>query len=390
VPIGSHTLLVTRLARADRILSSSVDRTATGIVDAQGAGDKTLQVTVNGVTTDVTVSLVAGDTNDTVLSKVASALNSSGAKVSASVVAVTPTTSRLVLTGAATGSANAVSLQDTSGTLLDAIGLTDSVVSSRTIATSTTGGYQTADATTLDSTFTFDGVDIVRGTNTVNDVVTGLTLELKAPQLATDTPVTLVIGSDKENIRERVEKFITAYNEALAIITSKTAVDPANGVREILAGDSGFRSLRYNFRGIMGGSVSGVLTGNPSLLSQIGIKAAADGSLSIADTTKFDDAVATNAAGVSDLFASTSGVAVRLRDMVDGFTSGTGVIERSRDTLSSQVKYLTDRITRGDAQITKKADRFREEYARVQSTLIVLSQQQSFIDSIVSGSLYYG
>lgn len=390
VPIGSHTLHVSRLANADRLLSSTVDRTATGIVDAQGAGDKTLQVTVNGVTTDVTVTLVAGDTNDTVLSKIATAINGSGAGISASSVAVSSTTSRLVLTSAQTGMAHAISIQDTSGTLLDAIGMGSGVVSGRTLSTSTTGGFQIADATTLDAAFTFDGVDIIRGSNSVNDVLTGLTLELKAPQLPADSAVTLVVGSDATAIREKVASFITAFNEALSILTSKTAIDPTNNVREVLAGDAMFRTLRNSLRTITGGVISSVQTGNPVILSQIGITVAKDGSLSLSNTARFDEMIATNAAGVADLFSSTNGVAIRLRDMVDQFTSGTGVIKRSQDSLTSQVTYLSKRIILGDYQISVKADQFRAEYARVQSTLTVLSNQQQFIDSIVSGSLYYG
>ena len=151
-----------------------------------------------------------------------------------------------------------------------------------------------------------------------------------------------------------------------------------------------FRTLRNSLRTITGGVISSVQTGNPVILSQIGITVAKDGSLSLSNTARFDEMIATNAAGVADLFSSTNGVAIRLRDMVDQFTSGTGVIKRSQDSLTSQVTYLSKRIILGDYQISVKADQFRAEYARVQSTLTVLSNQQQFIDSIVSGSLYYG
>jgi len=307
--------------------------------------------------------------------------------VSASVVAVTPTTSRLVFTSTTTGSANAISLQDIGGTLLNSIGLGAGVIAARTLSTATTGGYAYTAVASLDANFSLDGVDIIRGTNNVNDVISGLTIQLKATQLSTDQPITLTVSADNDTIRSRVNDFITSYNDALSIVTAKTSVDPTNNVRQILAGDGVFLGLRMRLRTTIAGVVSSVQSGNPSLLSQIGITAAADGSLSISDTAKFDEMVSTNPSAVTDLFSSSGGVATQLNTLLNGFVSVSGVIQTTSDSISSQVTYLTDRITKGDDIISKKADAFRDQYARVQSTLQMLTEQQQFINSIVQSML---
>jgi flagellar hook-associated protein 2 len=115
--VGSHSLLVTQLAQTDMALSSSLADTSTSIADAEGAGTKTIQIAINGTTKNVDVDIAAGDTNGTVLSKLANAISASGAGVSAAVVSVNSTDKRLVINGKTTGAQGAISLSNVSGTL---------------------------------------------------------------------------------------------------------------------------------------------------------------------------------------------------------------------------------------------------------------------------------
>jgi len=386
--IGTHTLLVTQLAKADTVLSSQFTSSGTSIVTAEGTGTKTIRLSVNGVNTDVNVTLSSGDTNSTVLSNIASAINASGASVSASVVSDTSTTSRLVLTSKQTGSSNAISLSDVTGTLLDNIGLTDAIVSGRTASTSTTGGFVYSSTSSLNANFKLDSIDIVRESNSVSDALTGVTLELKGTQNPSDTPVTLTVGVDTAEIQARVQKFITDYNDVLGYITSKTSVDPSTHTRQILAGDTVFLNLRTNLRSTVFQQVTSVVPGNPSLLSQIGITVASDGTLSLSDSAKFTEALTTDVVKVSDLFNSTSGIAIKLENLLDTFVTTGGQIDTTVDGVNDQVSSLTSRIKRLDEQINRKVERFRNEFARLQSLMDNVTWQQRMIQSLTTGGFF--
>lgn len=380
---GTHTLLVTQLAKSDSVLSSSFSTTATDIVTAAGTGVKQIQIGVNGTNTPVNVTLNTGDTNSTVLSNIATAINASGAAVSASVVSVTSSTSRLVLTSKTTGLANAISLSNVSGTLLDGIGLTAGILSGRTASTSSTAGFAYTSTASLDANFKLDGIDIVRGTNSVSDALTGVTLELKGTQLSTDAPVTLKVGIDKDKIKTSIEKFIKDYNDALSYITEKTSTDANTRVRQILAGDMTFNNLRIDLRTIAVGQVTSVVSGNPKILSDIGITAASNGTLSISDSAKFDDALTADVAKVADLFNSTNGIAVQLQTKLDGFVSSTGIVQNAKDGVNDSIKSATDRIDRFNERLDRRANQFRAEYLKALEAIAKVQQQQQSLQGLL-------
>ncbi len=382
---GTHSLVVTQLAKADTIVSSQLASTGTGVLSAAGTGEKTIRLSVNGVDTEVTISLEAGDTNTTVMSKIAAAVNGSAAGVSASVVADTPTTSKLVFRSKETGSANAISLEDVSGSLLQSIGLNSQDVSQRIAATGTTGGFLYSDAATLDANFNVDGIDIIRGSNSVSDVLAGVTIELKGIHAPGDQPVSISVGVDKSAVRATIDKFIKAYNEALGTITAKLAVDPDTKVREIFAGDITFRNLRMNLRTIGSEVVSSAAPGNPRLLSDIGIKTNADGTLSISDTAALDAALDSDIAKVADLFSSSNGIAVRLKALTEVFVSTGGQLDTTTNSLNSQLTSITSQIKRFDEQLDKRVEHFRDDFARAQSAIAIAAQQQQMISSILAG-----
>lgn len=382
---GTHSLVVTQLAKADTIVSSQLASTGTGVLSAAGTGEKTIRLSVNGVDTEVTISLEAGDTNTTVMSKIAAAVNGSAAGVSASVVADTPTTSKLVFRSKETGSANAISLEDVSGSLLQSIGLNSQDVSQRIAATGTTGGFLYSDAATLDANFNVDGIDIIRGSNSVSDVLAGVTIELKGIHAPGDQPVSISVGVDKSAVRATIDKFIKAYNEALGTITAKLAVDPDTKVREIFAGDITFRNLRMNLRTIGSEVVSSAAPGNPRLLSDIGIKTNADGTLSISDTAALDAALDSDIAKVADLFSSSNGIAVRLKALTEVFVSTGGQLDTTTNSLNNQLTSITSQIKRFDEQLDKRVEHFRDDFARAQSAIAIAAQQQQMISSILAG-----
>lgn len=384
---GTHTLLVTQLAKADTVISSQLTSAATTISTTESAGTKSIRITVNGTSTDLSFAIAAGESNSTVLGNIAAAINASSAVgVTASVVSDTSGTSRLVFTSKQTGSTQAVSMSDLSGTVLNTIGLGAGVISGRTVSTATTGGFLYSSTSLLDAKMKLDGIDITRTTNSVSDVLTGVTLDLKGVQASSDTPVTLKIGSDKTKIKIIVEDFIKTYNDALTFLSAKTSVNPDKKTREILASDQGFKDLKISLRGLIGSAVSSVTSGNPSLLSEIGITASSTGTLSL-NSSKFDDALASDVRKVSDLFNSSNGIAVRLNALVETFASTNGQIDIAKDGTQSALSSVKTNLERTNAQIDRKVKLFRDQFLALQSALNRINQQsQTF--SRLSMSLY--
>lgn len=383
--VGSYSIFVNSLAKTDTLVSAALERGSSSVVNSAGVGTHSFRVSINGIEKDLSVDLNEDDTDNSVLTKISTAVNGAGLKVKASVISVTPTTSRLVFNSLETGSSNVIQLSETGEGLLNNIGLNESVLTARTVTSGNAGGYLVNQASELDARFKFNGIDIVRSSNTVNDVVSGLTFDLKGVHNQQDAPVTLTVEVDKEKIKLRIQKFIEEYNGVIKFIKAKTAVDGDSGVRQILSGDSVFINLRLKLRTTVEGFVTDLNPDNPSFLSQIGITAAKDGTLSISNSSALDDAIANNATKVTDLFNSSNGIAVRAKNLLEYFVNSGGVVDKSSDGINTQIKNIDSRIKLTEKGITKKVTTFRTDLSKIQNVLSMVTQQQQLLQSIISG-----
>lgn len=389
---GVHALSVTQLAKASTVVSKQLTLTGTDVVTTEGAGTKSFAVTfdgtdpaTSGTAVAVSVTVGAGDTNNTILTNLATAINNNatlGAKVNASVVSDTSGTARLVLASKQTGLANKVRVADAAGggTLLGTIQL-----NSETASVGTAGGFLFADST-LDAKFTLDGLAITRSSNSVSDALTGVTINLLG---VSTSDATLTVGADKTSIKASVQAFIDAYNSAIKFLKERTAITVSattsagstqvnSVVKGRLAGELTYTNLLSNLRLDVSNRVSTVLAGNPASLADVGITVASDGTLSISDSAKFDSAISGNPAGVTDLFASSNGVATRLISRLDGFVNTGGFIDGSVRTVTSRVSDLNRQITALQARLSRREAAVRKQLASLQDALAALSGQRLF------------
>ena len=385
---GTHTLLVTQLAKRSTLVSAQWAQSGSEIAAAVGAGSHTFRLAVNGVEAQVTVTVDASDGNRTVLSAMAAAINASDAKVSASVVNDSSTTARLVLTSDESGSANAITLADDGGTLVASTG-TDSGVQS----SGTGGGYIYA-SDQLDARFVLDGLAITRGKNVVNDVVPGMTFTLTATQAADASPVTLGAGPDQEAIRAKVQEFLDAYNATIAFLKERTSVsvstqtgaagktDVTSVTRGTLASEAAYLGLMMNLRAEVAGRITSAAAGGPVALSEIGITAGKDGALSISDAAKLTKALTDNPDGVATLFNSADGIASRVSARLKRFLAAGGTVDNALAATTARLESVNRAIRQQEVYLKVKQETLLAQYTSLQEMLLQLQDQQAVLDSI--------
>jgi flagellar hook-associated protein 2 len=278
-------------------------------------------------------------------------------------------------------------LEDVNGTLLDNIGLSNSVFSSRTSSSATTGGFVYGDGANLDAKYTLDGIDLASTTNTVTGAIPGVTFQLKGIQKSTDTPATLSVNVNTSQIQSNVQQFISAYNDLLSYVKQETSVDATTGTRQIFATDTMFTNLRFNLQNVFYSPVAGV-DSSANMLFKIGIKQATDGSLSIADQATFGAAISSNAANVASLFnfnnGSSSGVAVRMKNLMDGFLASGGQMDTTSTSYTTQLSSLKTKIQTTSDNIDKQTADYQTKLANLQGILNDVTNQQTQINSIIS------
>ncbi len=99
------------------------------------------------------------------------------------------------------------------------------------------------------------GQRIERETNAIDDVLTGITLELVAlPEIdeatgaPSDAPVTVSVGVDVDAVAAALESFVTAYNDVMTFIDGQFRFNEATNQAGPLAGDSTLRDVQRQLR----------------------------------------------------------------------------------------------------------------------------------------------
>ena len=391
---GSHTLQVSRLATVDTRLSDQQTSAATSIVSALGAGTKSFSLSVanptdadenNRETINVSVTLSGGETDETVLENIASAINSAmlaaddagtidtANRAYASEVNETSDTARLSIRAGQTGYSNRINFESDTDGLLAQIG-----ISNASVVSGATGGQVKAvgtseDTSDLTSQVVLDGLTLYRNTNQITDALEGVTINLSQTN-ASD--VEFSVAPDSSGIETEVEDFIEKYNDILTEIRSQSQVNSDTGARGEFAGDTTFTSLRFNLREDLITEVSSQGVNAPSQITDLGIEINSNGTLELTDVDELIQAVEEDPEAVRTLFSASDGIAQRLSDRLAEYLGVSGLISDRQENLDTRTRTLNGRIDRFDDAIARRENQLREEFARLQESIELLQGQQ--------------
>jgi flagellar hook-associated protein 2 len=253
---GTHTVVVTSLAA-----------TSSGFLDEIANPSDTLAGTISiAVGTGTAIPITIGPNSNT-LSGLAAAINSAGIGVTASVLTDTHG-SRLSLVSSSSGAAGELT-----------------VTSSITDSTTTTPLAYNLATTGADAVLTVDGVtNITSASNTVSNVIPGVTFQLLAPSPITGTTpesVQVQIVNDTAAVSSSLSQFVSDYNSVVSLINSQESNTTA-GSPQPLFGSPTLSLLQQQILGsISGSSPSGYLDALPAAK----VADTLTGSLSIASGT---------------------------------------------------------------------------------------------------------
>lgn len=269
---GTYNLNVETIAESHAMAFASVaDRDATSV----GQGTMTLQVG------DKTTNISIDESNDT-LQGVANAINDSDAGVSASILN-TGNGYRLVLNSDETGTANQINISNNA---------TDGADFTNFIA----GAETTTEA--ADAKFTINGIEVTKSSNTVDDVVDGVTFDI------TDTGASTVkVEQDTAAVAERVQAFVDKFNALQATISELSSYDSDTGQGSILTGDSTVRNIQGQLKRVLSDVIPGLENANVRSLADVGITTDwRTGNLQF-DSQEFQQQLQENPDDVTALFA---------------------------------------------------------------------------------------
>lgn len=379
--IGINTLFVSRLASRDTVLSDKISNKKNSLAKKFFNTTQKFTLRVGGNSTvDISITFDDKDeTNADVLRRIANEINSSGQDVNASVINVDKNSARLTIVSKETGSSNALTISNkVGGTILNDLGFIDEV-DVRTVALKNKGGFLKENADDLDAQFTLNGIDITLGTNKVENVIEGLTINLLKAQAGDDQNETITVLTDNELIKDEIKGFIEDYNSLLKFINGKTRVNSDTGERGSFLGNSTVRQLRFKIREIVSSRLGGDDNKIIKSLIDLGIKIDRDGTLKIDDEDAFDKQISENQIEVSNLFNSENGIASRLESELKRFTKTGGVIGEFDKSIQLRIRNIDERSKRINDRLKRREVNLRQQFLSLQKVLSALNSQQSLL-----------
>jgi flagellar hook-associated protein 2 len=364
---GTHKVTVNFLASAHQVVSKDSTAVFTTDTDIVSGGSGTFSFSVGGGSTQ-TVNLDANGT----LEDLRNGINDLGAGVGASILN-TGTEAvpayRLVLSSNDSGASNSITIS-ADDTDLDTV----------------TTGVDTFQAAQDSQIVLGEGVGAVtieRSSNTLTDVISGITLNLQATDV---NPVTISVTQDTTAVKEGISNFVSAFNEVQNFVNERTAFNVETGERGIFVGDSLARSVLDRIRQSTFSQISGLTTYTSA--AQIGFETqTADGTIKLNDTT-FDAAISLNYSAVRDLFVQnpttgTEGIGELVTDAVDALDDVEfGALTLRQNSLTKQIDDFLEQISVKEAALLRFEERQRIKFGNLDGLLSSLQSQLSALETL--------
>jgi len=375
-PAGSYAVQVNRLASGQTVASGAFAARNTPL----GAGTLTLELgryaedgvfSARSVGTPLTITLSAADSS---LETVRDRINNAGAGVVAGIVQ-DANGARLTLRSRETGAESAFRITTTettddgnAATGLSALAYDAGVADSPMRRTVTAANAEAE----------VNGIPVSAATNTLDNVVEGLTLNLAK---TTTVPVQVEVAADAAAIKTAITDFVSAFNTVGSYIRTQTAYNEESKIGGPLQGDQGVLALQSQLRGVLNeaSSASGVF----GRLSDIGLALKTDGTLET-KATKLDSALG-NLPELRKLLvadgnsSADSGFVRRFKRLSDATLGVQGLFDARTSSLRQRVSSLDKAQSAEEQRLQAVESRLKRQYTALDTTMSGLSALGNYV-----------
>ncbi|MFV3380512.1 flagellar filament capping protein FliD [Pseudomonas sp. NY15354] len=363
---GSYDIKVEQLATASKVASKQFVGGATSSISA---GEMT--ISQGGKTYKINVA--AGATLQTVRDQINKEMSANG--ITANIVNEAGG-SRLVFGSTTTGAGSDISVS----------GIPELAIDGTRQMSGSGAGYISAKA--QDAKFSIDGLLLTSASNTVENAISGLSLELtgispkdSGGNITSSTKVT--VAADNDGLKKSVQSFVDAYNTLQKAVTSLTATSRDENDKLSLGpltNDPTTRSLLADVRKVLSETGAG---DKLTTLSQLGINTQKDGTLEF-NTVKFNAAMNDKKLGpeIQELFTGTNGIFERMNKAVDPYNSAGGSLDTRKSNLDKVAKDLANQKAALERRTESLTESLTKKYVALDAALGKMKAQADQITSI--------
>ncbi|MFP4551505.1 MAG: flagellar filament capping protein FliD, partial [Spirochaetales bacterium] len=269
-------------------------------------------------------------------------------------------------------------------------------------------------STARDAKLKFEGIDVVRSSNTIDDLVEGVTLELISEG---NRDVQITVEPDRESVTDSLIQFVFYYNELMREInilvrTERAVVDEITNYTDeereaalerlgLLQGDITLNRIRTTLQRIVMDPYPTDAGSELTLLAQLGISTNASGPGGGFDASRLrgylemnprdlESALRVNFVSARQLFGSDTngdltvdtGVAYELSTNLRPMTQVGGVVATRTGTIDSSISRTRDRISSEERRLEQAEARYRADFAQMENAMAEMQAMQERLQAL--------
>jgi flagellar hook-associated protein 2 len=229
-----------------------------------------------------------------------------------------------------------------------------------------------------------EGVGLIaRPTNVINDILPGVSLEIKD---VTSQPITLRISADSDKTEKRLTDVVTAFNEILSFVKTNSAITQTQGdsgtantygdLARTRVDDQLVNSIRNGLRSIKGGEGDTV-----KILADIGLETQKDGSIKLNAET-FKKALAENSGQVQSMLSDLSDKFTSVTGIVNSYTAFDGLLAQAKKSNKTESDSIAKRLADMDANLERQTEYLKKLFAKLEETVGKMNSNSTALSSL--------
>jgi flagellar hook-associated protein 2 len=245
-----------------------------------------------------------------------------------------------------------------------------------------------------DAQLTVNGIGYTRKSNTLSDVISGSTIELRS---TTTTAASVVLTQDTSAVKEKLKALVVAYNDVDSIVKETTDRESTlETYGKTLVGDGTVKLIRQQLRSMFLGQSSSAATAITSM-ADLGFKTDRNGILSL-DEAKLDVALKDNYGDVVKALTGNQNNASSFSTQPAGVIGDTvrrltqvlandGPLQTKTDNAETEnTKYKAD-LEKLQRRMETLLQRYNQQFAAMESLVGSVNAQKTSLKSTFEGMM---
>lgn len=369
---GNYVVEVTKLAQAQTLTTQAPIGDQIAKLGTEGVTDRSLTITAGNPPKETKIPLSDDQTS---LVELRDAINGAKAGVTASIMRVGDNDYQLAIGSSTTGENNKAVLQVNNDNKLGDI-------LNYNPARGVTAMKETVKP--QDAELVVNGTAIKRSTNSINDALQGVTLDLRT-KTKDGVPQNLVLSRNDAGTADKIKEWVDSYNSLLDTFNSLSKYTPVksgeaqNTSNGPLLGDNTLRGVQSSIKNVLSAAQD-----NPELkgLGNLGISTnPKTGKLEI-DSAKLKKAMDEKPDQVCNFFVGNgkdTGMATEIHNEIQSYIKAGGIIENSTKSINTNLDRLNNQITTVTASIQNTLDRYKLQFVQLDTMMSKMNGTSNYL-----------